>query len=253
MSAAMEKQQMKHEPGPAIPADLPEDYVRFDLRLRENKLQGESDSLEGFVISMEIPIELARSSLDREALLDLSRSRPVSGELDYPDGRRTRIEYEVVNHRGIDEIYMKSTLGYFLWEYLAVQDDVVSFAFDWWYCPPATQTDLDILNMAQRFLSTPEHWHKEDDRKCQKGIDSGRWSLFCALKHASIESAGEYNHHNTAMQTVRFLIDEFKPDHGYDHTLMDYNNDAETSHGDILTLLEEAKRRIQAELSGRNS
>ena len=236
-----------------IPPQLPENYVQFDLQLVESRLQGRSDFLEGFVISIDLPSDFSRDRVSRETLADLIRSRPISGVLNYPDGKKTRIEFEIVRHRGADDVYMKSTLGYFLWEYVTVRDDTLSFAFNWWYCPPATQTDLDILAMACGLLSNPAHWHKEDDRKCQKDIDSGIWSLFCALRHSSTTCAGEYNHHNTAVQTVRFVIDDLKPEHNYGHTLMDYNNDPETSHGDILLLLNESTRRIQVELLGRDN
>jgi hypothetical protein len=73
--------------------------------------------------------------------------------------------------------------------------------------------------------------------------------LFCALKSASLEIAGEYNHHNTAVQTTRFVIDEIIPDHEFAHTLMDYNNASTTSYEDILHVLELSKQRIRQELS----
>jgi hypothetical protein len=59
---------------------------------------------------------------------------------------------------------------------------------------------------------------------------------------------GEYNHHNTAMQALRFTIDELIPDHGFEHTLMDYNNSPSTTHHDILMVIEQAKKRIEEEL-----
>lgn len=74
----------------------------------------------------------------------------------------------------------------------------------------------------------------------------------CALKHASIATMGEYNHHNTAMQTLRFFIDELVPGHGFAHTLMDFNNAAATSHADILEVLGLAREHIEVELSRAN-
>jgi hypothetical protein len=124
-------------------------------------------------------------------------------------------------------------------------------AIYWWYCPPATEADLEILEMAATLLADSSHWHQADDRKCEGDIESSQWSLFCALKHASLEETGEYNHHNTALQTVRFVIDEILPDHGFAHTLMDYNNAPATMHRDILRVLELAKTRIRQELSER--
>jgi hypothetical protein len=61
---------------------------------------------------------------------------------------------------------------------------------------------------------------------------------------------GEYNHHNTAMQALRFAIDELVPEHGFEHTLMDYNNSPSTTHTDILKVIDTAKERIKEELKG---
>ena len=102
--------------------------------------------------------------------------------------------------------------------------------------------------MTEQLLADSTNWHKNDDRKCENDIESNQWSLFCALKYASIEEMGEYNHHNTAMQTVRFVIDETLPNHGFEHTLMDYNNSPSTEHEDILRVIEIAKKRIKQEI-----
>ena len=144
---------------------------------------------------------------------------------------------------------MKSSLGYFLWEYASVADNEIRMAIYWWYCPPTRPADRAALEMAARLLADPEHWHQEDDRDCADDADKERWSLFCALKHSSIEAMGEYNHHNTAMQTVRFVIDERIPNHGFEHTLMDFNNAATTTHADIMDVLELVHERIESALA----
>lgn len=113
---------------------------------------------------------------------------------------------------------------------------------------PSGDADKAALEMAARWLADPDDWQQEDDRECTDDVELGRWSLFCALKQASIATMGEYNHHNTALQTVRFVIDERDPDHGFAHTLMDYNNAATTSHADILQVLGLALERIEADL-----
>jgi len=65
---------------------------------------------------------------------------------------------------------LKTPLGYFLWEMLDVKKDEVSFAINWWYCPPARKEDLEALEMAEKLLADSTKWHKEDDRQC--GNDS---------------------------------------------------------------------------------
>lgn len=144
---------------------------------------------------------------------------------------------------------MKSSLGYFLWEYLVANDNGLNFAIYWWYCPPATEKDLEIIEMAQKILEIPSNWSSDDDRECESDIETNKWSLFCALKYSTIQILSEYNHHGTAIQSARFVIDELVPNHGFAHTLMDYNNDSSTSHSDIMHVLDLARLRIEGELN----
>lgn len=200
---------------------------------------------------MDIPDELLKKGLkelDIKTLISLAKNKEITGTLTYPNGRKTQIRYEVVRHIGTEDIYMKTTLGYFLWEMLNIKDDNVIFAIYWWYCPPARKVDLETLEMTTQLLADSANWHKNDDRICDDDIENNQWSLFCALKHASIQKMGEYNHHNAVMQTVRFVIDDLIPDHGFAHTLMDHNNASSKKHEDILRILEIAKERIKKEL-----
>lgn len=228
--------------------DLPDDYLPFTLLQLDDKLEGESEFLKGFKISINIPRELLGNEWNKETIFSLVRNREVTGNVTYPDAKSTKIEYEIVHHRGTEDIYMKSSLGYFLWEYMSTQDGKLSFAIYWWYRPPATEADVEIIEMTEELLADSSHWHKGDDRECSDDIESNRWSLFCALKHSSLEIAGEYNHHNTAIQTTRFIIDGIIPNHGFAHTLMDYNNAPNIRHEDILQVLEMSKKRIKQEL-----
>lgn len=228
--------------------ELPDNYLPITLKATEGKLQGSSEFLEGFIFTMDLPSDFLKNGLDSTKLFSLIRKQEITGTLIYPNGKTTEIKYEVVNHRGADDIYMKTSLGYFLWEMLEIKQDEVNFAINWWYCPPAREVDLKALEIAEKLLADSSNWHKEDDRKCEDDEENNKWSLFCALKYASIKTMGEYNHHNTAMQTVRFVIDDLIAGHEFEHTLMDYNNLPATKHKDILFVIDEAKKRIELEL-----
>lgn len=227
---------------------LPDNHLQFTLYKSDDKFEGASEYLEGFRVSMDISHRLLGNGLDIDTLISLVQNQDITGTLTYPNGRTSQIRYEVVCHRGMDDIYMKTTLGYFLWESAFIQDDELAFVINWWYCPPAREVDMETLKLTGQLLADSTNWHKDDDRKCEDDIESNQWSLFCALKHASIESMGEYNHHNTAMQTVRLVIDDMVPNHQFEHTLMDYNNSPTTGHEDILHIIEIAKNRIVQEL-----
>lgn len=231
--------------------ELPDDYyLPISFTIQDHKLIGKCKYLKGFTFSMDLKSDTLKTIPQKDELFQMVRNNEIKGTLTFPNNIETDIQYEIVNHRGSPDIYMKTMLGYFLWERLQIEEDELSIAIYWWYCPPATQTDLEILNLAYDLLSDPEHWHQNDDRECEDDKENNIWSLFCSLKFASVELAKEYNHHNTAIQTVRFVIDDWQPDHKYSHTLMDFNNANSTSHHDILKVIEEAKNRIKKELEG---
>jgi len=235
----------------ALQDTLPDDYLPFTLYRLNDTYEGGCDFLEGFTISINVHPDSFENGVDEKAVQSIIRRQNITGKLTYPNGRITEIQYETVHHRETEEIYMKTTLGYFPWERVRISDDMFVFAIYWWYCPPASEVDVETLNMAVQLLSDSTHWHQNDDRKCDDDIEGNRWSLFCALKYASIEKMGEYNHHNTAIQTVRFIIDDLLPDHQFAHTLMDYNNSPGTTHNDILNVINLANMRIQEELTNR--
>jgi hypothetical protein len=229
--------------------ELPDDYLPITLKKQDGRLVGKSEYLEGFTFSMDLPSALLAGALDKEEIFAIIREQNITGTLTYPNDKTTEIEYEIVNHRGSEDIYMKTTLGYFLWEMLEIGDNELSFAVNWWYCPPARIVDLEALVMAGQLLADSAHWHKMDDRKCEDDIEENRWSLFCAIKYASIQKMGEYNHHNTAMQALRSAIGELVPNNDFEHPLMDFNNLPSTTHGDILIIIDKAKKSIEEELN----
>jgi len=228
--------------------DLPDNYLPFSLKILDNRLEGGCEFLEGFRFTLDFPEKLSKGPLNITKLMTTIRNHNVVGILTYPNGKTTQISYEIVNYRNRKDIYMKTTLGYFLWEMVKIKDQNINFAIYWWYCPPARKVDIETLELTEQLLADSVNWHKNDDRKCEDDINDKKWSLFCALKYASIEKMGEYNHHNTAMQIVRFVIDDIIPDHGFEHTLMDYNNALSTTHKDILKVLSLAIEKIEKEL-----
>lgn len=228
--------------------ELPDNYLPISLKILDEKLEGKCEYLEGFTFSMDLPSGFLEKAFDKKELLAIVRNQKITGILIYPNNKTTEIKYEVVNHRGVEDIYMKTTLGYFLWEMLDISDNELSFAINWWYCPPARKVDLEALEMTEQLLADLSNWHKMDDRKCEDDIANNKWSLFCAIKYASIQKMGEYNHHNTAMQALRFAIDELIPNHGFEHTLMDFSNSPSTTYHDILIVIDKAKKSIEKEL-----
>ena len=147
---------------------LPDDYLMFSLQIQDGRLEGANEYLEGFKVTMDVPSELLTNGFkgfDIKTLIEVVKNNEITGTLAYPDGKTTKIEYEVVRHRKTEDIYMKSTLGYFLWEKVAIQDDKLVFVIYWWYCPPARKVDLETLELTEQLLLHSKNWHKNDDRK----------------------------------------------------------------------------------------
>jgi len=242
----MEKASKLYE---SITDNLPDNYIPFILEYSDGKYEGSSPFIPQFKVSLEIPVDKYQTGLDEDSLIQYIKQNPPKGKLTMVDGRVSKIDYEIVNHKKDEEhVYMKTSQGYFVFERFGFEENTTIFVINWWYCPPTNANDIRILEFVYSLLADSRKWHKEDDRKCDSDEQNDIRSLFCALKRASLEITGEYNHHNTAIQYTRFVIDDLLPDHQYAHTLMDYNNEPKTRHEDILNVISVAKERIKKKL-----
>lgn len=111
---------------------------------------------------------------------------------------------------------------------------------------PVTETDLAILDAALTYLEDEAHWDRADDRDCRPGDVT--FSLFCALERASRDVTGEYRHRRTALQETRFAVEAATQGRDYDHRLMDFNNDPETTLEDVRGVIESARAVVAARL-----
>jgi hypothetical protein len=112
---------------------------------------------------------------------------------------------------------------------------------------PVTKEDLQILQRADKILSSEAVWNRQDTRVCQP--EDKTWSLFCALQKASIEVLGSYDHRRVALQEVRFVIEELAKSKDLGgHRLMGYNNLPSTQFKDIKKVLKMATERVAARL-----
>lgn len=112
--------------------------------------------------------------------------------------------------------------------------------------PPVTQADLQIVQRARKILDSPSKWNRADNRVCPEGAKT--FSLYCALEMATIELGGKSEHRGAALQEARFVIDEIAADRNYDHRLMGYNNDPNTTFTDIQEVFSILERLIALRL-----
>jgi len=111
---------------------------------------------------------------------------------------------------------------------------------------PVDRHDLALLDSAYMSLSDPTVWDRADDRECSSRDE--KVSLFCALYFGSVKAIGEYQHRRTALQEVRFAIDDATGERDFEHRMMDFNNLPETSFNDIKQVIERARARVRDRL-----
>ena len=228
--------------------EICETCVQYTLELNGNKLQGNSLQFSGYHVSMNLPPEFSEHSLSIDYLFAIINKNDVSGDFIFPNGKTTEIVYSLIPYKDTLTVFMKTSNGWYPWDKLRIENSKLIFSYDYWYCPPPTKTDLEILDLCIDYLKDSTKWQQNDDRDCDADKLDNIWSLFCAIKIASIKKIGEYNHRGKVIQTTRFVIDELYPDHGYTHTLMDFNNDSSTKFKDIIKVLSVVKARIEKEL-----
>lgn len=229
--------------------DLCENCVEYTLEKFSNKLQGSSLQFPGYDVSIILPSYFLKQELSIKKLKAIIDTNNIKGEFIFPDGKTTEIIYSVIPYKDSTTIFMKTSNGWYPWDQMRIENNKLIFSYDYWYCPPAAKTDLEILDLSLHYLSDSTHWNNNDDRKCEDDRNNSCMSLYCAINIASIEIMKEYNHRNTVIQKVRFVIDDLVPNHEFEHTVKDYNNLQTTTHKDILNVLKLAKERINKELS----
>ena len=111
---------------------------------------------------------------------------------------------------------------------------------------PVDRQDLMILESADVRLSDELVWDRTDDRKC--GPQDETFSLYCSLYFGSMDTIGEYQHRRTALQEIRFAIEDVTGGREFDHRMMDFNNLSETSFDDVKNIIETARARVQSRL-----
>ena len=113
-------------------------------------------------------------------------------------------------------------------------------------------TDLKIIQRADFLLSDSLKWNKHDDRECIDDINTGFYSLYCALYKASIDVAGEYVHRRAAMQIVRFTLEKYDNGRVQNHRLMDWNNHPDTTFREVKKVLKESIEAVRKQLMDAN-
>ena len=107
---------------------------------------------------------------------------------------------------------------------------------------PPSPLDVEIIRRAAALLSSNAVWNRADNRRCPGRATT--WSIYCAMDKAAIQATCGTHHRRPAMEAVRVIIDQRTASRGYEHRLMDYNNDSTTTLADVHSLFREALARL---------
>jgi hypothetical protein len=133
--------------------------------------------------------------------------------------------------------------GWYMVSGFSAKDSTVHFQVDTARQIAPNALDREIVTRADALLSSDAVWNRADNRKCDP--DAKRWSIYCALEHATREVTGGFHHRRPALEIVRVIVEERTKGRNYDHRLMDYNNDASTHLDDVRTLFSVALERMK--------
>ncbi len=114
--------------------------------------------------------------------------------------------------------------------------------------PPVSEGDIRIVQRAREILNSPAKWNRADNRQCPPTKKT--YSLYCALEKATEEVSKKFEHRGAAMQEARFAIDEvLAKGNRYEHRLMGYNNDPQTTFADVQRFFTIVEERIKKRLA----
>jgi hypothetical protein len=166
------------------------------------------------------------------------------------DGQTATRSIEI-EHYQTEVVFARTTFGWVQVSDWSQSEDRIEFEIHMDVPVAPSKLDLLIVRRAGEILADEEAWNRKDNRKCPKG--AAKWSIYCAMRRASVDVTGGSHHRRPALQEVRKIIQERSKSRRYRHPLMDYNNDKRTRIEDVHSVFTEAGETIiQSLLSGKN-
>jgi hypothetical protein len=108
--------------------------------------------------------------------------------------------------------------------------------------------DLKILQKADAILSDSSKWNKNDNRKCDDDIANDRYSLYCALSKARLETIGKYERGKPALKIVEFTIKKYEQRRVVENPLSEWNNHPDTTFEELKKVLKESMDEVKKQL-----
>ena len=161
-----------------------------------------------------------------------------AGTMTDVDDPHAPIELETYGGAGI----LRTVYGWFYATNIVATAQGLTFDVDSAHEVAPNDLDREIVQRAATVLASTSVWNRKDNRQCAPGATS--WSIYCAMEAATVEVTGGMDHRRPAMEVVREIVEDRTTGRGYNHRLMDYNNDPTTALADVTTLFREALERM---------
>jgi hypothetical protein len=158
-----------------------------------------------------------------------------AGTMDYGKTVSRLVEIE---HYDAGVVIARTTFGWFKVSDWSQSDDGIDFAMHTGMLVAPSKLDLLIVRRAGEILAHEKAWNRKDNRKCPQ--EASKWSIYCAMRKASVDVSGGSHHRRPALQVVRETIKQRSKSRRYKHLLMDYNNDKKTQIEDVHSVFTEA-------------
>lgn len=96
--------------------------------------------------------------------------------------------------------------------------------------------DVKISSRARSLLNTAAKWNRSETSECAPNPKTD--GLFCALVQARLDITGDSKTRTAAFAEARAVVEELTQGRKYEHRLMEYNNDRNTTFRDVENVLQ---------------
>ncbi len=169
-----------------------------------------------------------------------------TGTLQIPRWPDLSIEMEGSPYEPEPALVIKSQVAWLLVEDPLVDLYELSFWFQFDEDAPPTYQDLEILELAEATMSDERVWDRSANRRCSPSAVT--WTLYCALRDATVEVTGEFHDRQPALVILREVIDGVFREFAFERPLIDYNTYEDAILVEMHRLLSSAQARVRQQL-----
>jgi hypothetical protein len=169
-----------------------------------------------------------------------------TGPLRIPDWPAMQVEVVSSPYTPDPLPVMKTDVAWLLLENAVVQDLDLDFWFEFDKDAPPTVDDLEIIEGAMGILNHEIVWDRSANRRCRSGTTT--WTLYCALRDATVEVTGEFHEYQPAMVITRAVIKQVFREMQFEQPIIQYNTYEDAILIEMHRLLTMATTRIRGQI-----